>query len=59
MRFDWPIALKELDKGLKKFSKIFFYWFVFDTLLTVLPKLPDPIAKKIMDKMLSLFGLGE
>ena len=59
MRFDWPIALKELDKGLKKFSKIFIYWFVFDTLLTVLPKLPDPIAKKIMDKMLSLFGLGE
>lgn len=59
MKWHWPTAMKELDKGLKKFIRIFYYWLAFDVLLTILPKLPDPLAKKIVDKLLAMAGLGD
>lgn len=61
MSWNWKAGAKEFDARLQRFAKnprihIILALYV---LCDILPKLPDPIAKKITDKILNMLGLGE
>jgi hypothetical protein len=59
--WNWKAGAKEFDARLQRFAKnpkihaIIAIYILCD----LLPKLPDPIAKKITDKILNMLGLGE
>lgn len=59
--WNWKAGAKEFDARLQRFVKntkvhmIVGLYFLCD----MLPHLPDPIAKKIVDKILNMLGLGE
>jgi hypothetical protein len=59
--WNWKAGAKEFDARLQRFVKnpkihaIIAIYILCD----LLPKLPDPIAKKITDKILNMLGLGE
>lgn len=61
MSWNWKAGIKEFDARLQRFVKnpkihaIIAIYFLCD----VLPRLPDPVAKKIADKVLDLLGLGD
>jgi hypothetical protein len=61
MSWNWKAGLKEFDGRLQRFCKdpkihaIVALYFLCD----LLPRLPDPIAKKLVDKVLGLLGLGD
>lgn len=61
MSWNWKAGAKEFDARLQRFVKnprvhiILALYFLCD----LLPRLPDPIAKKIVDKVLEALGLGE
>jgi len=54
-------GIKEFDARLQRFVKnpkihaILALYFLCD----ILPRLPDPVAKKIADKVMGMLGLGE
>ena len=51
--------LKEMQDGLEKWfqlaCKVALAWWVLD----LLPLLPDDLAKKVINKILGMFGLGD
>ena len=61
MSWNWKAGIREFDVRLQKFCKnpkihaIIVLYFLCD----ILPRLPDPIAKKIADKVMNMLGLGE
>lgn len=61
MSWNWKAGAKEFDARLQRFVKnprihvLLGLYFLCD----ILPRLPDPVAKKIADKVLDLLGLGE
>ena len=61
MSWNWKAGIREFDVRLQKFCKnpkihiLIGLYFLCD----ILPHLPDPIAKKIMNKLLAMFGLGD
>jgi hypothetical protein len=54
-------GIKEFDARLQRFVKnpkihaILALYFLCD----ILPRLPDPVAKKIADKVMNMLGLGD
>lgn len=58
---NWRAGLREFDRGLERFIKntkvqvLVALYFLCD----LLPRLPDPIAKKIVDKVMAALGLGD
>lgn len=61
MSWNWKAGAREFDARLQRFIKnpkihalLVLYW-----LCDLLPHLPDPIAKKIADKVLNMLGLGD
>ena len=58
---NWKAAGKELDRGISRFVRDIRVHAMIGMYMMcdMLPHLPDPIAKKIMDKFLSIFGLGD
>jgi len=61
VRWDWEAGLREFDRGLARFLRMPMVWAAAAMyfLADLLPHLPDPIAKKIMDKFLAALGLGD
>lgn len=61
MAWDWEAGLREFDARLQRFIKnpkihmLIGLYFLCD----LLPRLPDPLAKKIVDKILNALGLGD
>lgn len=61
MSWNWKAGIKEFDARMQKFLKnpkihaIIALYFLCD----ILPRLPDPVAKKIADKVMNTLGLGE
>lgn len=59
--WNWKAGAKEFDARLQRFAKnpkihvILALYFLCD----ILPRLPDPVAKKIADKVMNMLGLGE
>jgi hypothetical protein len=58
---NWKAGLREFDRGLQRFMRntkvhlLLGLYFLCD----LLPHLPDALAKKIVDKVLGLLGLGD
>lgn len=50
-------SLEEIKKGLDKWFKLVFYVGCIWILLDILPHLPDELAIRIIDKLLSTIGL--
>ncbi len=61
MSWNIKAGIKEFDARLQRFVKnpkihaIVALYFLCD----ILPRLPDPVAKKIADKVMNMLGLGE
>jgi len=58
---NWKVFWREFDRGLNRFfrnTKVHLLIFLY-MLCDILPKMPDPLAKKIVDKLLAFLGLGE
>ena len=61
MSWNVKAGIKEFDARLQSFVKnpkihaILALYFLCD----ILPRLPDPVAKKIADKVMGMLGLGE
>lgn len=61
MSWNWKAGIKEFDARLQRFAKnprihvILALYFLCD----ILPRLPEPIAKKLTDKILAILGLGD
>jgi hypothetical protein len=61
MSWNWKAGIKEFDARMQRFIKnpkihaIIALYFLCD----ILPRLPDPVAKKIADKVMNMLGLGE
>lgn len=61
MSWNVKAGIKEFDARLQRFVKnpkihaILALYFLCD----ILPRLPDPVAKKIADKVMGMLGLGE
>ena len=61
MSWNIKAGIKEFDARLQRFVKnpkihaIIALYFLCD----ILPRLPDPVAKKIADKVMNMLGLGE
>lgn len=61
MSWNWKAGAKEFDARLQRFVKnprihIIIGLYI---LCDILPHIPDPIAKKIVDKILNMLGLGD
>jgi len=59
--WNWKAGAKEFDARLQRFVKnpkihaiVALY-----VLCDILPRLPDPVAKKIADKVMNMLGLSE
>lgn len=61
MSWNWKAGAKEFDARLQRFVKNpkIHAMIAIYILCDILPKLPDPIAKKITDKIMNMLGLGE
>jgi hypothetical protein len=59
--WNWKAGAKEFDARLQRFVKNpkIHAMIAIYILCDILPKLPDPIAKKITDKIMNMLGLGE
>ena len=61
MSWNIKAGIKEFDARLQRFVKnpkihaILALYFLCD----ILPRLPDPVAKKIADKVMNMLGLGD
>lgn len=58
---NWEKGFDELFKGLDRFltnTKVHILIGLY-MLCDILPHLPEPLAKKIVDKVLGLLGLGD
>lgn len=61
MSWNLKAGIKEFDARLQRFVKnpkihaILALYFLCD----ILPRLPDPVAKKIADKVMNMLGLGD
>jgi hypothetical protein len=59
--WNWKAGAREFDVRLQRFVKnprihaILVLYFLCD----ILPRLPDPVAKKIADKVMNMLGLGD
>jgi hypothetical protein len=58
---NWGAGLKEFDRGLSKFVRNTQVHIILGLymLCDILPHIPDALAKKIVDKILNMFGLGD
>jgi hypothetical protein len=58
---NWRAGLKEFDRGLSKFVRSTHVHIILGVymLCDILPRIPDALAKKIVDKLLAAAGLGE
>lgn len=61
MSWNWKAGVKEFDARMQKFLKNpkIHAIIVLYLLCDILPRLPDPVAKKITDKVMNMLGLGE